>query len=64
MKGEKNTMSVNVFQGRFVNKDGKVVNKEKTSKTISSQELGKQTRMEMEEKGYKYESGNYGTRAK
>ena len=57
-------MSVNVFQGRFVNKDGKVVNKEKTSKTISSQELGKQTRMEMEEKGYKYESGNYGTRAK
>lgn len=57
-------MSVNVFQGRFVNKDGKVVNKEKTSKTISSQELGKQTRMEMEEKGYKYESGSYGTRAK
>lgn len=57
-------MSVNVFQGRFVNKDGKVVNKEKTSKTISPQELGKQTKMEMEEKGYKYESGNYGTRAK
>ena len=57
-------MSVNVFQGRFVNKDGKVVNKEKTSKTISPQELGKQTKMEMEEKGYKYESGNYGVRAK
>ena len=56
-------MQENYFKGKFVNDKGKVVNKEKTSRSISATELGREVRNEMKEKGYRYESGSYGTRS-
>ena len=48
-------MQENYFKGKFVNDNGKVVNKEKTSRSVSPTELGREVKKEMKEKGYRYE---------
>lgn len=55
-------MQENYFKGKFVNDNGKVVNKEKNSRSVSPTELGREVKKEMKEKGYRYEYGSAGTR--